>query len=147
MRASLIYSINSQSNIIIDGGTITLNKMWAQKETFDLLLFKNKTRSYQLLARNFSLPFIKGLEDNLKEIKAIATASALTATGSTNGSSNGKIGSNFQIQAIKSTIMMVGMLKVINQEQLLQAQSASVIHMSNLTIQDVNTDESMLEFD
>jgi predicted XRE-type DNA-binding protein len=36
--------------------------------------------------------------------------------------------------------MMLGMLKVINQEQLLQAQSASVIHMSNLTIQDVNTD-------
>jgi len=43
--------------------------------------------------------------------------------------------------------MMMGMLKVINQEQLLQAQSASVISMSNLTIQDVNTDESILEFD
>jgi hypothetical protein len=43
--------------------------------------------------------------------------------------------------------MMMGMLKVINQEQLLQAQSASVISMSNLTIQDVNTDASMLEFD
>jgi hypothetical protein len=42
---------------------------------------------------------------------------------------------------------MLGMLKVIDQEQLLQAQSASVIRMSNLTIQDFNTDESMLEFD
>ena len=97
MRASLIYSINSQSNIIIDGGTITQNKMWAQKETFDLLLFKNKTRSYQLLARNFSLSFIKGLEENLKEIKAIATASTLIASGSSTGSSNGNLGPNFQI--------------------------------------------------
>jgi hypothetical protein len=71
--------------------------MWAQKETFDLLLFKNKTRSYHLLARNFSLPFIKGMEDNLVVIKAIATASALTASGSTSGSSNGNLGPNFQI--------------------------------------------------
>jgi len=37
------------------------------------------------------------MEDNLKVIKAIATASALTATGSTSGSSNGNIGPNFQI--------------------------------------------------
>ena len=88
MRASLIYSINSQSNIIIDGGTITQNKMWDQKDFFDLLLFKNNTRSYQLLSRNFSLPFIKGLEDNLKEIIVIATASAITATGSNSGTSN-----------------------------------------------------------
>jgi hypothetical protein len=63
-----------------------------------LLLFKNKTRSYQQLARNFSLPFIKGMEDNLKVIKAIATTSALTASGSTSGTtSNGNIGHNFQI--------------------------------------------------
>ncbi len=95
MRASLIYSINSQSNIIIDGGTITQNKIWDQKDTFDLLLFKNKTRSYQLLARNFSLPFIKGLEDNLKEIIAIATASALTTTGSSSDNGNGNLGPNF----------------------------------------------------
>ena len=97
MRASLIYSINSQSDIIIDGGTITQNKMWAQKDTFDLVLFKNKTRSYQLLARNFSLPFIKSLEDNLKEIQSIASASAITTKGGSKGVSNGNLGSNFQI--------------------------------------------------
>jgi hypothetical protein len=95
MRASQIYYINSQKIIIIDGGTITQDKIWAQKDTFDLLYFKNKTHSYQLLAMNFLLPFIKGLEDNLKEIKAIAATSALTVTGSSKGSSNGNLGFNF----------------------------------------------------
>ena len=86
MRASLVYSINSQSNIVIEGGTITQNKMWAPKDMLDLLLFKNRTRSYQLLARNFSLTFIRGLEDNVKEIRAVAASSLLP---------NGLLGPNF----------------------------------------------------
>jgi hypothetical protein len=70
-----MYSINSLSKIVIDGGTITQNIMWAPKAMFDLLLFKNRTLSYQLLSRNFSQPFIRGLEDNIKDIRAIALAS------------------------------------------------------------------------
>ena len=75
MRAGLVYSINSQSDIVIESGIITQNKMQNPKDMINLLSFKNRTNSYAILSKSFASTYIRALEDNIKEIDGIANIS------------------------------------------------------------------------
>lgn len=123
IQSSLVYSINSDSPIVFEGGLITANGATYDKT---VQCFSNSSYLDPRLLRKFSLSFIQ-------QVWSLATPSLV----------NTLVG-NFQFQIVKATVSFTGGLRIVNQDQLLRVSSASVVTADSLIIQDTTSNSSLI---
>jgi len=117
LKAGLIYSINSQLNITIDGGLI-------QENGFPNTGVDSIDAAIQRASFNIDKVFVdvmKSMKDEINNLIWIKYEVELAQ--------------NFQFQLIKSTIGFINDVSVDNQDSFLRASSASLVSMNGLRYQ------------